>query len=95
MKLIGKNGFLASLNPDLVFAPGAVIRNYVGAVIFIVQKEFSVNAGQLAKFYRNDPEAQFPGFTETIGAPPNVVSLQVQSLAEQYVWRELLLRSQS
>lgn len=79
----------------LVFTPGAVIRNYVGAVIFTMQKELTINAGQVAKFYRNDPEAQFPAFTETIGAPPNVVSLQIQSLAEQYVWRELLLRSQS
>jgi hypothetical protein len=59
-----------------------------------VQKQFSVNAGQLAKFYREDPEDRSPAFTETIGAPPNVVRLQVQSLAEQYVWRELLLRSQ-
>lgn len=79
----------------LVFAPGAVIRNYVGAVISTVLNQFSINAGQLAKFYRNNPEAQSPAFTETVGAPPNVVSLQVQSLAEQYVWRELLLRSQS
>ncbi len=79
----------------LVFSPGAVIRNYIGAVVFTVQKEFTISAGQLAKFYRNNPESQFPAFTETVGAPPNVVSLQVQSLAEQYVWRELLLRSQS
>lgn len=78
----------------LVFSPGSVIRNYVGVIISVVQKEFSVIAGQLAKFYRNDPEDKFPAFTEVVGTPPNVVSLQVLSLAEQYVWRELLLRAQ-
>jgi hypothetical protein len=79
----------------LVFQPGSVIRNYVGAVVSIALKQFSLNAGELAKFYRNLPEDKYPAFTEVIGAPPNVVSLQVQSLAEQYAWRELLLRSQS
>lgn len=72
----------------LIFSPGAVLEDNTGRAVAIVSKQFEVNAGVIADYFRRMPEKTNPAYTSIFGSPP--VETHYLALAELYVWQMLI-----